>query len=76
MRSLDEQIQQAEQAISGTLELTEVVTRLSEFKARMTNGLDQMGFEERSKLVRLLIDRVEVNRDDVNVIYRIGSGHG
>lgn len=76
VRSLDEQIQQAEQAISGTLELTEVVTRLSEFKARMANGLDQMDFDERSKLVRLLIDRVEVNRDDVNVIYRIGAGHG
>lgn len=76
VRSLDEQIHQAEQAIAGTLELTEVVTRLSEFKARMANGLEQLDFEERSKLVRLLIDRVEVNRDDVNVVYRIGAGHG
>ena len=39
-------------------------------------GLDQMDFDERSKLVRLLVDRVEVNGDDINVVYRVGAGHG
>ena len=76
MRTLDEQIRQSEQAIAGNLELREVITKLSDFKARMAHGLEQMDFDERCKLVRLLVDRVEVNRDDINVVYRVGAGHG
>ena len=75
IRVLDEQISQSEQAIAGTLELREVVTRLADFKARMADGLEKMAFDERCKLVRLLVDRVEVDRDDINVIYRVGAGH-
>jgi site-specific DNA recombinase len=76
MRLLDEPIQQSEQAIAGTLELTEVLTRLSEFKTRLSHGLDKMDFDERSKLVRTLVERVEVDRDDIHVVYRVGAGHG
>lgn len=76
IKTMEEQIRQAEQAIAGTLELKEVVTRLSDFRDRLSQGLDLMDFEERCKLVRLLINRVEVDRGDINVVYRIAGGYG
>jgi site-specific DNA recombinase len=77
LKSLDTQIKELDQTIASNCQLVEIVTRLADFTARLDTGLDNMAFEERVKLVRLLVNRLEVSNDDVAIIYRIpGSGKG
>lgn len=79
LKSLDAQIVSAESAVAKSIELTGIATQLSDFRRLLDRGLDAIGFEERYRLVRLLVTRVEVYQKQVSVVYRVpsvASGHG
>ena len=77
VKSLDSQIKDLDEAIASNFQLVEIVTRLAEFTARLDNGLDNMAFDKKVRLVRLLVNRLEISNEEVAIIYRIpGSGKG
>ena len=48
-----------------------IVDDFAQFAKQLTAGFDKMSFAERQKVVRLLIDRVEVDGEGVTIVYQI-----
>lgn len=64
-------LKQVEQNLAEFREWEEVVTQVSEFAARVEKGLAELDGVERQKLVRLVVDRVEVGPDKVTIVHRV-----
>jgi site-specific DNA recombinase len=76
-KELDDQAKNLEQSLSQAGELREIVTHLSEFSARLQKGLDDLDFDQRLHLTRLLVKRIEVSSDKVTIVYKLPpTGHG
>ncbi|MEC4723883.1 recombinase family protein, partial [Noviherbaspirillum sp. CPCC 100848] len=72
-KTLEGQIAQlTEQAISRN-ELQLIVGRLEDFAAKVTAGIDSMGFEAQRELIRMLVKRIEIDQENVNIVFRITS---
>ena len=65
--------QLAEEAVQqGELHL--VIGRLEEFAARLTDNLDTLEWQTRREIVRALVKRVEIDHEQVKVVFRITPG--
>jgi site-specific DNA recombinase len=58
-----------EAAVHGELPL--LIGRLEDFAAKLQDGLEAVDWESKRDLIRALVRRVEVARDDVNIVFRI-----
>jgi site-specific DNA recombinase len=67
--ALDEQAQQMERQVERNVELAGVVTSVEDFTGRIGRGLAAATFEQRRQLVELLIDRVVVSNEEVEIRY-------
>src|SRR5947209_7650429 len=67
--ALDEQAKQMERQAERTAELAGVVASVEDFTARIGRGLAEATFEQRRQLVELLIDRVVVSNEEVEIRY-------
>jgi len=67
--ALDEQAKQMEMQVERTVELAGVVASVEDFTARIRQGLANTTFEQRRQLVELLIDRVVVSNEEVEIRY-------
>ncbi len=54
-------------------ELRLIIGQLSEFAQKVSNGLDQVGWNTQREIIRTLVKRVEVDSQQVNVVFRVGS---
>ena len=70
------ELEEAETRLRETVELREVIGRLEAFCDRVTHRLDEIGWEERRQLVRMLVSRVELDDDGATVVYRVPGGTG
>jgi len=52
-------------------ELRLVIGRLQEFGERVKGGLDQADWMTRREIIRALVKHVEINEDNVRVVYRV-----
>ena len=64
MRSLESQTQQQ-------LEVAGLITSIGDFRQRVQSGLAQANFEQKRQLVELLIDRVIITGEEVEIRYVI-----
>jgi site-specific DNA recombinase len=60
---------EAEASLERQLQL--IVGRLEDFRRTMTDNLDQADWATQRELIRTLVARVEIDRDDVQVVFRI-----
>ena len=60
-----------EKVLAEQRELKLVVTRVEEFAKRVGDGLDVLSWHERRDLVRALVARIEMDQDDVTLVYRV-----
>ncbi len=51
-----------------------VIGRLSEFVGRVRTGLDQLDWHGRREVIRALVRRIEIDHDQVEVVFRIPGG--
>jgi site-specific DNA recombinase len=58
-----------EAAVHGDLRL--IIGRLEDFAAKLHDGLEAADWTSKRDLIRALVKRVEVARDDVNIVFRI-----
>ena len=58
--------EQSEQA-----QLHVVINHLEAFQKQLAGGLDDLDWHGRREVIRLLVKRVEIDRDDVRVIYKV-----
>lgn len=69
--ALASQVRQLEASAAQQLELAQVMSSIQEFCQRVQDGLEQATFEQKRQLVELLIDRVIVTNDEVEIRYVI-----
>jgi site-specific DNA recombinase len=70
-QALQTQLRQVEAQAEKRLEVATIATCIEAFCERVQQGLEQATFEQRRKLVELLIDRVVVTNDQVEIRYVI-----
>src|SRR5262249_38616229 len=63
-----------EAAVQGALQL--ILGRLEDFAAKVHDGLEATDWASKRDLIRALVKRVEVARDDVNMVFRIDPYQG
>jgi site-specific DNA recombinase len=68
---LEAQRQQQVQEAQAEAELRLVIGRLEDFGARVRDGLHYMDWLQRRELIRTLVKRVEIDQDEVNVVFRV-----
>ena len=68
---LEEQAQQLAQAATLQDDLRLIIGRLDEFAARVKGGLEEADWPTRRELIRALVKRVEVGKEDVNIVFRV-----
>jgi site-specific DNA recombinase len=58
-----------EAALQGELQL--IIGRLEDFAAKLHDGVEAAAWASKRNLIRALVKRVAVARDDVNIVFRI-----
>jgi site-specific DNA recombinase len=70
-QSLQTQLRQLDAQAERRIEVTAVATSIETFCQRVQQGLEQANFAQRRQLVELLIDRVIINDEQVEIRYVI-----
>jgi len=78
LQQLKKKIQQIEQQVkvcrkkdSSQIELFLVINKLDEFGKSISNKLDQIDFDTKREIIRALVKRIEIYKDEVVVVFRI-----
>jgi site-specific DNA recombinase len=71
LKQIEEQAQQVKDEASLERELTLILGRLDEFAARIKTGLHEADWLTRREIVRALVKRVEIDQDQVRVVFRV-----
>jgi site-specific DNA recombinase len=71
LTDLETQAQQITDEIARQAELRLVITRLGDFAAKVEDGLAAADWLTKRDLIRTLVKRVEIGKDEVNVVFRI-----
>ena len=50
-----------------------VISRLEEFSAQVREGLEQLDWAGRRELIRILVNRVEIEQEHINLVFRINE---
>jgi site-specific DNA recombinase len=72
IKQLEEQIRQIQDEAGMEHELRLILGKLETFASKVKEGLAEADWMTRRELIRTLVKRVEVNQEQVNVIFRIG----
>lgn len=71
LEALDEQSRQLAVSIKREGEVGKLCNQIEDFAERVGRGLDQANFEQKRQLIELLIDRVVVSNEEVEIRYVI-----
>jgi len=74
LAQLEEQARQLADEAALQRELHLIIGRLEEFSAAVRSGLDEAEWLKKREIIRSLVKRVEVGKDHVEVVFRIGPG--
>jgi site-specific DNA recombinase len=69
--ALETQIAQATAEITRQQELRLIISRLEDFATQVKTGLEQLDWQQRRDIIRTLVKRVEIDQDQVNVVFRV-----
>ena len=71
---LEEQAQQLADEATLQNELQLIIGKLEEFRSRVKGGLDEADWTSQRDIIRALVKRVEIEKGQVNVVFRIDQG--
>jgi site-specific DNA recombinase len=54
-------------------ELRSVINHLDEFAKKLTDGIEKLSWSDKREVIRALVKRVEVGKEEVRVVYKIGQ---
>jgi site-specific DNA recombinase len=69
--TVETQITQATAEMTRQQELRLIISRLEDFATQVKAGLEQMDWHNRREIIRTLVKRVEIDQDQVNVVFRV-----
>lgn len=70
---IESQLRKTEEAALAHQQLRLLILQLGDFSSHVLANLQTLGFEAKRDVVRALVKRVDIDRDNVNVIFRIGE---
>jgi site-specific DNA recombinase len=73
---LEEQAQQLVNEAALHVELQLIIGRLEDFAAQVRDGLEEADWTSRREMIRALVKRVEVDHDQVHVVFRVDQHPG
>jgi site-specific DNA recombinase len=71
LADLQVQTQQITEEVARQAELRLVITRLERFAAEVSGGLVEADWLTKRELIRTLVKRVEIGKEEVNVVFRV-----
>lgn len=71
LAALEEQAQRLRDEAARQAELQLVITRLEDFAEQVRDGLGEADWNTRRELIRTLVKRVEIGKEEVNVVFRV-----
>jgi site-specific DNA recombinase len=71
IEKLEEQARELSDQAKLQSELHLIIGRLEDFNSRVKDGLDQADWNSRRDIIRALVKRVEVEKGQVNVVFRV-----
>ena len=71
LADLENQTQQITDEMARQTELRLVISRLEDFAAKVKGSLDEADWLTKRELMRTLVKRVEIGKDEVNVVFRV-----
>ena len=63
----------AQENLDNQSQLRALITRLEDFGARVSTRLPQLTWQDRQRLVRTLISKVEITDDGATIVYRLSA---
>jgi len=76
IQQLERQIEQCKQHGVNQFELFLVISRLEDFAKTVYDRLDSMDFHTKREIIRALVKRVEIHKEEVVVVFRIDPVSG
>jgi site-specific DNA recombinase len=61
----------ADKRLTDTFNLRAVVTHLEAFATRVRDGLDTLSWNDKRRIVRMLVAKVEINETGATIVYRL-----
>ena len=74
LQALEEQSQNIRLQDQQRMELQLVIGRIEEFSSNVKLGLEKLDWKGQRELIRTLVKRVEIGKEHINVVFRIGEG--
>jgi site-specific DNA recombinase len=71
LQTLEAQAKQLYDDSQQQAQLQLIIGRLEEFSAKVKAGLDRLDWHGRRDMIRTLVKRVEIDREQVNVVFRV-----
>jgi len=71
MAQLSKHKRVAVEAVESERELSLVISQLEEFSARVAQGLGQLDWLGRREVIHTLVRRIEIDHDDVEIVFRV-----
>jgi site-specific DNA recombinase len=71
LSQLEKQQQAAIEAADAERELSLVISRVEEFSAKVTQGLDRIDWHGVRQIIHTVVRRIEIDHDSVEVVFRV-----
>jgi site-specific DNA recombinase len=71
LADLEAQARKIQEEMALQEELQQVICRLEDFAATVKHGLEEADWATRRDLIRALVRRVEIGKEEVKVVFRI-----
>lgn len=76
LEQIDHQIQESRRHKAGQSELFLVINRLEEFASAVHDQLDTIDFVTKREVIRGLVKRIEIHKDEIAVVFRVDPDPG
>ena len=74
LSQLQDQQQVAVEAANAERELSLVISRLEDFSAKISRGLDRLDWQGMRNIIHTVVRRIEIDHDSVEVVFRVPPG--
>jgi site-specific DNA recombinase len=73
LATLNEQCKLLNEQENNSRQLQLLIVRLDEFAAKLKGKIDKLDWETKRQIIRSLVKSVEIDQEQVNVVFRIGA---
>jgi site-specific DNA recombinase len=74
LKSLEEHSQNLRLQDQQRMDLKLVIGQMEEFSAKVKSGLENLDWHGQRELIRTLVKRVEIGKEQIKVVFRVGEG--